>query len=1035
MSAPPTKWWHVDEADGRVVCDLCPRECRLQDGQRGFCFVRENDGGEMRLTTYGRSTGFCIDPIEKKPLNHFLPGTPILSFGTAGCNLGCKFCQNWDISKSREIEILSQKASPEAICEAALKHGCRSIAFTYNDPVVWAEYAIDTAKTAREMGLKSVAVTAGYITPQARGDFYEFIDAANVDLKAFSDRFYRKLTFASIEPVLDTLKWLKRETNVWFELTNLMIPGQNDSEEEVDRMCDWILENLGDEVPVHFTAFHPDFKMRDIPATPHETLIAAWDQAQDRGLKYVYVGNVLDKPRQSTRCGNCLEPLIERDHYAMGAYRIRGGKCPDCGTAIPGVFEDERGNWGRKRLPVTIADGAGESAIAPGQRRDLAAGSAQMTPTDVKTNFEPAEVQAMLGFAREVVNGAVLNREPAAELPKELATMPGYGMFVTLRRGKLLRACIGNWGQQGTNTIGALLRHSAFATATNDPRFPSIHPRELPFLTVELSPMYDPVEMEAEGEERIKAVQVGEHGLVVTGANNRRGLLLPQVATENNWDARKFLQQVCVKAGLPQDAWLQPGTKLMTFRGRHYVQKAPQPEVEPGELEPIELQRLIPVADAVLSSTQGQFQVSPSFTQTLQSPTGLVIETLNGLQATAMRPDASVIDLLKTAAGSLVESAEKEGKPLQPVRRILLLTHGVPLQPADYPRRFGMAARCALMAQRGQQFALQIPEQNAGDAVAGILQTMNLTPAQWADAGVQMAAFQVFGIDRPAGSAGLASNASNLVETGIRPAAVAGSFYPGDAKAISAELDAYFAWETEIEPKTCRAILLPHAGWRFCGDIIAETVGKAEIPALAVVIGPKHYQEGANWSLSAAKNWQLPMANIPVAAEAADFLDSRVTMLRRDDEAHQREHGCEVLLPILHRKNPDLRIVPVAIGAADYDALEELADALRALRAETGDPLLFVISSDMNHFAPEAENRRRDELALAQLREANPRALYDVCLEHQISMCGMRPAVAVLRALLAENDGCQVEITRYETSARVTKDQSNVVGYAGALIS
>lgn len=308
----------------------------------------------MVLTTYGRSTGFCIDPIEKKPLNHFLPGTPVLSFGTAGCNLGCKFCQNWSISKSREVAIMSQEVGPEAIVEAAVATGCRSIAFTYNDPVIWAEYAIDTAKLARQAGIRTVAVTAGYITEEARADFFEYIDAANVDLKAFTDTFYRKLAFARIEPVLETLKWLRADGRTWIEITNLMIPGENDSPEEVERFCEWIVRHLGEDVPVHFTAFHPDFKMTDIPRTPHETLIRARNQAIAGGIRYAYVGNVMDAERQSTYCPSCGALVIERDHYELGRFAMRNGVCASCETPIAGVFEETRGNWGRKRVPLSI---------------------------------------------------------------------------------------------------------------------------------------------------------------------------------------------------------------------------------------------------------------------------------------------------------------------------------------------------------------------------------------------------------------------------------------------------------------------------------------------------------------------------------------------------------------------------------------------------------------------------------------------------------------------------------------------------------
>src|SRR3954447_19426054 len=267
----PGGWWHDEPEGGRIACDLCPRACSLKEGDRGFCFVRQVKGGEMVLTTYGRSTRFCIDPIEKKPLNHFYPGTSVLSFGTAGCNLGCKFCQNWDISKSREVERLSELATPEAIAEAARRHGCRSVAFTYKDPVIWAEYAIETARACRAAGVKTVAVTAGYITPEARGPFFEVMDAANVDLKGFTEEFYQHVTYSHLQPVLETLEWLKRESDTWFEITNLVIPRANDSMDEIRQMRQWILKQCGDDVAVHFTAFPPDFRMRDRPNTPRET--------------------------------------------------------------------------------------------------------------------------------------------------------------------------------------------------------------------------------------------------------------------------------------------------------------------------------------------------------------------------------------------------------------------------------------------------------------------------------------------------------------------------------------------------------------------------------------------------------------------------------------------------------------------------------------------------------------------------------------------------------------------------------------------
>jgi len=308
----------------------------------------------MVLTTWGLSTGFCIDPIEKKPLNHFLPGTSVLSFGTAGCNLGCQFCQNWDISKSREIERLSQQATPEAIAQAAHDLGCRSVAFTYNDPIIWTEYAVETARACHSLGIRTVAVTAGYITPEARPVFFESMDAANVDLKAFTELFYHKLTLSHIEPILETLIWLARETEVWFEITNLIIPEENDSDEEIRKMCGWVLENLGDQIPVHFTAFHPDYKLRHRPRTPHSTLRRARETAHELGLKYAYLGNVHDVEGQSTACPGCGHMLIERDWHELGVYGMSGAACGSCGLEIPGRFELEPGSWGRRRMPVDM---------------------------------------------------------------------------------------------------------------------------------------------------------------------------------------------------------------------------------------------------------------------------------------------------------------------------------------------------------------------------------------------------------------------------------------------------------------------------------------------------------------------------------------------------------------------------------------------------------------------------------------------------------------------------------------------------------
>jgi pyruvate formate lyase activating enzyme len=350
----PTRYWHALE-DGRVQCDLCPRFCKLHEGQRDFCFVRACRHGQVVLTTYGRSSGFCVDPIEKKPLYHFLPGTPVLSFGTAGCNLGCRFCQNWDISKSREIDTLADEASPEAIADAAVRLGCRGVAFTYNDPVIFHEYAIDVAAACRARGVKAIAVTAGEVCPEPRAEFYRHMDAANVDLKGFTEEFYHDICAGHLQPVLDTLVYLKQHPSVWLEVTTLLIPGLNDSEAELQALTGWFAENLGPDVPLHFTAFHPDFRMMDRPPTPPATLRRARQIARQNGLRHVYVGNVHDPEGDSTYCHGCGGLLIGRDWYELTDWNLDAqGRCPWCGTACPGAFETGSGGWGRRRMPLHL---------------------------------------------------------------------------------------------------------------------------------------------------------------------------------------------------------------------------------------------------------------------------------------------------------------------------------------------------------------------------------------------------------------------------------------------------------------------------------------------------------------------------------------------------------------------------------------------------------------------------------------------------------------------------------------------------------
>jgi pyruvate formate lyase activating enzyme len=355
MSDPftiPTRHWHRLD-DGRIQCDVCPRACRLNEGQRGLCFVRGRADDRIQLTSYGRSSGFCVDPVEKKPLNHFLPGSAVLSFGTAGCNLACKFCQNWDISKSRETDTLASAATPADIARTAAELGCRSVAFTYNDPTIFWEFAADVADACHDRGIRAIAVTAGYMCPAPRAEFYRHIDAANVDLKAFSEDFYRRVCAGHLADVLDTLVYLRHETDVWLEVTTLLIPGRNDGDEEIGAECAWIAEHLGVDVPLHFTAFHPDYKMTDTSPTPPQTLARARRIALGEGLRFVYTGNVHDPDGDTTSCPGCGSAVIVRDWYAISAYALTDdGCCRTCGLRLSGVYDGPVGHWGRRRLPL-----------------------------------------------------------------------------------------------------------------------------------------------------------------------------------------------------------------------------------------------------------------------------------------------------------------------------------------------------------------------------------------------------------------------------------------------------------------------------------------------------------------------------------------------------------------------------------------------------------------------------------------------------------------------------------------------------------
>ncbi len=1046
-------WWQESEDQQRVLCGVCPRACALGPGDRGFCFVRENRDGQMVSTTYGRSTGFCVDPIEKKPLNQFFPGTATLSFGTAGCNLGCKFCQNWSMSRSRDVDASCEVADPQTIAHAAKELGCRSVALTYNDPIVWAEYAIDTARACHEAGVQTVAVTSGYITPAARSAFYEHIDAANVDLKGFTEEFYRKLTGGHLEPVLDTLRWLVHESDVWLEITNLIIPQANDSPDELERMCRWIVGELGPDVPIHFSAFHPDFKMTDRPATPPETLLLAHEVAKRAGLHYVYTGNVSDRQHQSTYCPGCGRVVIERNGYVLGAFDLKEGHCGHCGATIAGRFDPAPGDWGGRRLPVRIADYALAKKPAPAAKPEIEAERKPIAPPEpmvdgaVRPMLTGQQEAAVFEAAGRRVSDTVHRRasQSIGAVLADAAKMPLYGAFVSLKRGGQLRSCCGFLGE--SIPLADALDRAAERAAADDPRFPPISPTELEHLDMEVWLLWGLKPVSARGEDRAAAITIGTHGLQIA-RGNARGLLLPGVAVEHNLDAKGFLKQVCLKAGLPPDAWRRDDASLMTFEGyaiRGRLSPTTDGELTDGEVivpggpTPDELTAL---ADFCRGNVTAMvYGATPSYYMT-----GGYDGNINGLAMTVGQPGTS----------QAVECSKLSVRPEMPLQSTLFsLTEAVArallarrIDPATLqgspfglsvlwdPAMHGTAAEPELAGVHPNRRALLVidssrsawvydPTKTAEELLAEALQQGGFTDPTRAS----VVSLAVASTER---QAAVASVPRPQQGPQVRPAGVAGTFYPAHADELDRALEKMLP--ENPQPKPWSGVMVPHAGWVFSGSLAAKVFGRVEIPDQVIILSPKHRPGGAEWAVAPHQTWSLPGREVASDPELAQRLAEAISGLELDAAAHGQEHAIEVQLPLIARLAPHARVVGITIGGGQLESLcrfaEEMAAALRDLPRR---PLL-VISSDMNHFANEAETRRLDRLALDAMESLDPARLYETVREHQISMCGVLPAVIVMETLRRWDCLHRCESVGYATSAESSGDTSRVVGYAGMLL-
>lgn len=667
---------------------------------------------------------------------------------------------------------------------------------------------------------------------------------------------------------------------------------------------------------------------------------------------------------------------------------------------------------------------------------DLAEIAAQEEPVDPhhpKTQFTDDQAQAILAHARDAVDAAVRQQPLAASLPPDLHHAPAFGIFVTLRRPTLLRACRGRWGQP-VQPLGPLLRNVAHDTATLDPRFPSITPEELPLLGIDVSLMFDPAPVLASGEDRIAAIDVGTHGLVIDHPRGR-GLLLPNVATEHNWDAKTFLDHLSIKAGLPPDTWRRdPAAKLMTFQTRLFAHEPPQQELNPHHLRSDQLHQLVETINHALRNQPiNSPQLAPALTQPYPHQLGLCVRTDSSSTAAAFGANRSLLDLALNCTRSLIDTAVARRTEPEPVKQLFLLWQPVRLAPADYPSRHAHLASAAVLVQHESRWQLSLPDRPTDfDRVGQALRSMQMTIDHWhqhAQRGAaSLTAFSVTNFESPQRPGG----------PSVRQPARAGQFYPALPDDMNAVIDAHMAVGTAsldgVTPAPARAVMLPHAGWVFCGDVIGKTLARVRVPQTVIVIGPKHTPFGSTWSVPPHQRWNVPGSTVPIATDLIEKLIEHVPELDCEPEAHKLEHACEVLLPFLLRLRPDLRVLPIVMGNTSYEATTLMASALATLIAGLDPAPLLVISSDMNHFADDAQNRRLDRLALDAMLTADPRKLYDTCEDHQISMCGLLPAVTVMQALAKEKP-VSLQLVDYTTSAAVTGDTSRVVGYVGVVIN
>jgi AmmeMemoRadiSam system radical SAM enzyme/AmmeMemoRadiSam system protein B/AmmeMemoRadiSam system protein A len=1051
----------------RLRCLACGHRCLIAEGQRGICKVRFNDAGQLKVP-FGYVAGLQCDPVEKKPFFHVYPGSDALTFGMMGCDLHCSYCQNWLTSQAlRDVNAVApvRTFSPAELAALGRREGARLVVSSYNEPLITAEWAVAVFEQAKAAGLACAFVSNGNATPEVLDFLRPWIVSYKVDLKSFNDRNYRKLG-GVLDNITTTIRMI-HERGIWLEVVTLVVPGFNDSPEELRQIARF-LASVSPDIPWHVTAFHKDYRMTDPDPTSADTLVRAAETGAEQGLRFIYAGNLPGGVGhwENTRCPSCRSTVIERFGYLVRSYTVgQDGTCPNCHARIPGIWprsvgEVKTGNSQaayQSRLPRAVnAAKPANVSILQDRRQGLPvipepigehlAMASQSTATAAKpqaaarpTLAAKQKTQLIAAVSRLLQN--IVAGQPAVLPPDtgDIANLPVAGAFVSLKRGRHLRSCCGMLGQ--TVPLHQALSHAAERTIWEDERFPPVSASELAHLNMEIWLLFNPQAVPARGPERAEAITIGKHGIQVVRGQSR-GLFLPSVASDNQWDAPTFLDRVCMKAGLPAAAWREDDTALFTFEGEmfhsplHDLQDS-NPVAPMGPCSADDVPKLAALCRAnLLDLLQG---AAPHYF------VGAADGMLNGVVLFVQKPGTqevrsfSRISLrpglaLQATLFGLVQSAAQylanQRVHLQDVANTpvgLALLHD--------PVLHGTVAEPHLDGFDPRQRALLVLERNKSGLV--------FDPIRLADDLVKEAATQARVHQPETASLFSLATITNMVQVAVstaptpvrgpatRQPAVAGKFYDSDPEALSRAVDALL--EGPRDPRSWPAAMVPHAGLKFSGRIAADVLKRIQIPRTVIVIGPSHTGRGMEWAVAPQQTWSMPGFEV-----ASDFMLARqlcqaIPGLEMDAVAHQHEHAIEVELPLLARLAPEAKVVGITIGHGDLESCRRFARGLaEVLRAREDKPLLLV-SSDMNHFASDAENRRLDALALEALERRDAEELFKTVNRHHISMCGVLPAVIVLETLGLLGSLSKAERVAYTTTADVTGDKSRVVGYAGML--